>query len=125
MKLITLVWIGFGGALGSIGRAYVNHLIPSIFPWSTLIVNIVGSLILGAIVGYDMNNDRLQSTVKGFLVIGFCGGFTTFSTFSFQALQQLEKKLFHEAAFSIITTVVGTILAVWIGIKLGKSLYEL
>lgn len=101
MKLVTLLWIGFGGALGSMGRAWINYLIPHTFPWSTLIVNIVGSLILGAIVGYDMMSDRLHSSIKGFLVIGFCGGFTTFSTFSFQALQQLEKKLFHEAASTL------------------------
>ncbi len=88
--------VGAGGFLGSalrflISRWTIIHF-ESSFPLGTLIVNILGSLLLGIILGLSEKSTLLHAEVTLLLTVGFCGGFTTFSTFSLEGLQLIEAK---------------------------------
>ena len=82
--------VGLGGALGAMGR-YGISLIPlkSVFPWLTLLTNVLGALVIGFVVGVTADNAASPDTVL-FWKTGVCGGFTTFSTFSLETLRLLE-----------------------------------
>ena len=83
MKQLFLVFLG--GGLGSIMRLFINRLIPSeSFPYSTLTVNMIGSFLIGLIISYLIDSNMLKSDYYYFLVVGICGGLTTFSAFSIE-----------------------------------------
>lgn len=84
--LKSIMIVGVGGFIGSVARflisRYFQENIASVFPWSTLIVNITGSLLIGIIFGISEKSELLSAEIRLFLAVGICGGFTTFSTFS-------------------------------------------
>lgn len=117
----SLIWIALGGATGSVIRALAGMALHSRFPWATLFVNTVGSLLIGWLM------TRLGGIEPGamtrwhaLLVIGFCGGFTTFSTFSWQTLEQMQRGEWTTAAGNVILSVTLCLLAVWLGCRLGR-----
>ena len=77
----NLLLVAFGGAVGSVGRYLVSKWLEGGFPWGTLTVNIVGCLLIGFLTGL-VTKGTLSPEMKLLLVTGFCGGFTTFSTFA-------------------------------------------
>lgn len=82
----TILIIGAGGFIGSVTRYYVSklNLLFSFLslPWGTLLVNLTGCFILGFLVGISEKSNIMQPALRLFLMVGFCGGFTTFSTFA-------------------------------------------
>lgn len=124
MKPQVILLIGLGGGLGAIGRAWLGYVMDHDFPWATLLVNVLGSALLGLMFAIDVEGPKLHSTARDFLMIGFCGGFTTFSTFSLQTMQQFQRGQVNAAALNIALSLVGTLLAVYLGYRLGKVIWS-
>ena len=90
-----MVWyIAAGSALGGVGRyllgGLVQRLLSGTFPAGTLVVNLTGSFLLGLFLRYALDTPTLTPELRAFLTIGFCGGYTTFSTFSYETMLLLE-----------------------------------
>jgi len=104
------LYVGLGGMLGSMARYALHLLISSrslsVFPWGTFTVNITGCLLIGVLVGMESRHVIINDPLKWLLITGFCGGFTTFSTFSIEALG-----LFHQQQYiSFFGYTVGSVL---------------
>lgn len=120
MNVATLGWIALGGALGSVGRYLIGLSIQGRFPWATLVVNVLGSLLIGWLMARLGSLEPAASArTQNFLVVGLCGGFTTFSTFSWQTLEQMQKGQWAAATANVMLSVVLCLLAVWLGWRLG------
>jgi len=123
--IITLFYIGFGGFLGSVLRYLLKELLQTVgggFPLGTLIVNILGSFLLGFLVSIMENKYFLTEDIRLFLKVGLLGGFTTMSTFSYDSYRMIEKKDFGLFLMNVGGTITLTLLAVFFGIKLGFTL---
>ena len=122
----TLLWIGFGGALGSITRALCSSMFisftPGSFPYATLLVNVVGCCIIGIVHGRN-SQELLPTTTFAFLTTGFCGGFTTFSAFSIEVLQLLRDGQITIAALYSALSVGAGIFATLAGFWIAKQLH--
>lgn len=123
MNAPALLWIGLGGALGSVLRALVGHAFSGTrFPWGTLLINAAGSLLIGWLMARlgSLEPDA-AARVQSALVVGFCGGFTTFSTFSWQTLDQLLRGQWAAALLNIVLSLTLCLLAVWVGFRFGRA----
>ncbi|MFH0734609.1 MAG: fluoride efflux transporter CrcB [bacterium] len=104
--ILTFIGAGLGGSLRLFISANINKIFPVYFPNGTLVVNTLGSFLLGAIIfGLD-ENKVLSSELKIFLTIGFCGGFTTFSTFSLETINLLKNAEFLLGGLNIILSLI-------------------
>ncbi|MFM2295141.1 MAG: hypothetical protein RLZZ350_1554 [Verrucomicrobiota bacterium] len=107
--------IALGGALGSVGRFWLNGLVTvragEGFPFSTLLINVVGSFVIGMVAAWPGVNDSLRK----FLMVGVCGGFTTFSAFSLQTLELTQRGEWLRAGANILASVALCLAAVWLG----------
>ena len=122
--LRTLVIIGIGGSIGSIFRyltsVVVEKYFVTIFPYATLIVNILGCVLIGVTIGWLEKNQLMNSNIKWFLVTGFCGGFTTFSAFGYENIRLLQNRNIALAFAYIGTSVILGLGSVWLGLTLVK-----
>jgi CrcB protein len=121
MNGLTLLFVALGGAIGSVARALVSYLIPAgRLPWATILVNVIGSLLIGWLIArmspLTENNLRAHS----FWVVGVCGGFTTFSSFSWQTFEQLQKGNWSGAAMNAVVSFVLCLAATWLGWRLAR-----
>lgn len=119
MKTVFLVFVG--GGIGSLTRYFLGKMIqPNVsinFPVATLIINVLASFVLGFVVAKVINpNDSWRA----FVAVGFCGGFSTFSTFSNESLQLLLAGKTLESGLYILLSVVLCIVATYGGILLGR-----
>ena len=108
----TLLFIGSGGFLGSISRflasRYLQNNFPSAFPFGTFLVNISGCFLIGLIYGFSERSSLLTQGWKMFLAVGFCGGFTTFSTFANENLALLrDGDFFHFFIYTGLSVFLG------------------
>ncbi len=117
----SLLWVALGGALGSVGRALVGLALAGRFPWATLAVNAAGSLFIGWLMARAGGAEpAVSARMINLLAVGFCGGFTTFSTFSWQTLDQMMKGQWGAAAANVLLSVALCLVAVWLGFRLGR-----
>lgn len=114
----SLLLVGAGGALGSIARYAVSLLFAHFAicsHWATMLVNVVGSLLIGLAIPLLSNGAHL------FAVVGFCGGFTTFSTFSSQALHLFESGERLSAVVYVAASVILSVLMVLLGMYIAEK----
>ena len=116
----NLLLVGLGGSIGSMVRFLVWYFFKSPqFPVSTLLVNIVGSLVIGMVIGLSIKDPGFSNNWKLFLATGICGGFTTFSAFSAENLQLMQDgKTFLSMVYITISIIAG-IAATWLGFKIA------
>ena len=116
-----LLLIGLGGGLGSMLRFGLSRWIASgALPWGTIVANSLGSLLIGWVLAKTGPVDGPNAHWQAFLAIGFCGGFTTFSSFSWQTLEQLRNGQPGVAIAHVFFSITVCLLAVWGGWKLGR-----
>jgi CrcB protein len=124
-------WVTIGSAVGGAARFLVSgavaRLIGETFPWGTMLVNVVGSFIIGFVAAMTAPDGRvfLSSTARLTLMAGFCGGFTTFSSFSLQTLNQINDGEYLQAGANIGLSVVLCLAATWAGSAVAASLNAL
>jgi CrcB protein len=126
--MLAYLWVAIGGALGGVSRFWLSGLVASrfgeTFPWGTLVINITGSFLIGIFAALVTPEGRLDSQsrvfVTQFLMIGVCGGYTTFSAFSLRTLQLMQERQWLYAGGNVILSVVLCMIAVWLGYLLGS-----
>lgn len=119
-----LLLIGTGSFFGGISRyllsRFVQNTFFAAFPWGTFTVNIVGSFLIGVIYGISERGDLMSPGIRMFLTVGFCGGFTTFSTFANENLSLLKDgDILYFGLYAGLSVFIG-ILAVYLGNLLIK-----
>lgn len=111
----TLLWVGLGGALGAMLRYGISLLpVRGSFPYPTLGTNLLGALLIGGLVGYASARG-LTGGASLFLKTGFCGGFTTFSTFSLETLELVEGGRILQAGLYAAASLLLCLLGVYVG----------
>jgi CrcB protein len=115
---VLLAAVAIGSAIGGVAR-YLMTLVAqprdTAFPVGTLAVNILGCFLIGVFAQYSLSGDRLSPEMRVLLISGFCGGFTTFSTFSFESLELFQAGAWPRAALYCIASVASGLAAVWAG----------
>ncbi len=122
-------WVAIGSAAGGLIRFLLGSLIQqrtgSTFPIGTLAINIGGSFVLGFILRYALGTPAVSAEVRAFLTAGFCGGFTTFSTFSYETAALIEDGDYHRAAWYVALSVLLSLAAVLLGGALAREFLDL
>jgi CrcB protein len=120
----TLTLIAFGGGIGSVFRYLTSVLVQkyyaSVFPLTTLITNVLGCFIIGLLMGVFEKNQVVNSDLKWLFITGFCGGYTTFSTFGFENISLFQNNHSAMAFLYIGGSVLLGLFAVWMGLILTK-----
>jgi CrcB protein len=122
----TWLAVATGGALGSLARFWLAAAVTALtgprFPWGTLLINMLGSFIIGLVAAWTMVPGRvpMHPDLRIFLMVGICGGFTTFSAFSLQTLELVQSGAVWPALGYILGSVVFCLAAVWGGWLLGR-----
>jgi len=122
----NLLLVGIGGFVGSIARYLVAVVfasqVPSVFPFASLTVNIVGCFVIGVLFALSDRGNFLSPEWRILLTTGFCGGFTTFSTFSYESLRLMQDgEYLYLGAYVLLSVVIG-LAATYFGIILIRSI---
>jgi fluoride exporter len=125
--MATYLWVALGGALGSVARYWMTNAVAALtgprFPWGTIIINVVGSFVIG-LVAYataPVGRVPISFDIRAFILVGICGGYTTFSSFSVQTLELARQGYWLEAGANIVLSVVLCLAAVWGGYALAGA----
>lgn len=125
MTAKILLLVGIGGFIGSIGRYltgyYFLKILPAIFPYGTFAVNIIGCLAIGIIYGYSERFSWSGAEWRLFLATGICGGYTTFSSFSYENVKLLQEGEYKIFALYTTASFVLSLSAVFAGLSLTKT----
>jgi CrcB protein len=121
-----VAYIALGGLLGTLARyglqGFVQRGGAGVFPTGTLAINLIGSLALGFLVRYGTGSTVISPELRGGLTIGFCGAFTTMSTFSYESMKLLADGEYWYAGLYMGGTIVGCLAAVIAGTALASKL---
>lgn len=120
--MLGYVWVGIGGAIGSVARFWMSGVVArhfgETFPWGTLLVNVSGSFLIGLFATLTGPDGRWLVPAwfrQQFFMLGICGGYTTFSSFSLQTLTQMQEGEWLYAVGNVLGSVVACLAAVWFG----------
>jgi len=125
-RAILFAYVAIGGAVGSGARyaltLFVQSRSDSTFPIATLLINISGSVLLGFLMRYGLEGTSVSPEVRLLLTTGFCGGYTTFSTFSYETARLLEDGEWSRGAAYIAASVVVSLIGTFVGFALARVL---
>jgi CrcB protein len=127
-QVTVSLWIALGSALGGVLRYWCSGLVArafgETFPWGTIVVNVVGSLLIGLFATVSGPDGRLLvgTMTRQFVMLGLFGGFTTFSSFSLQTLTLAQNGEWAQAATNIVGSVLLCLLGVWLGHALAIAI---
>ena len=124
---MRIFWaVAIGAAAGGVSRYYLSLAVyaraGAAFPWGTLLVNVSGSLLLGFLMRYALATPSLSAEMRLLLTTGFCGGYTTFSTFSYETAMLLEDGQYERAATYALASVIVALIATACGFILAREL---
>jgi len=123
----TWLWVALGGALGSVARFGIANAMTALtgpqFPWGTLLINATGSFLIGWFGALTGGNGSLSvpGEIRAFVMVGICGGYTTFSSFSLQTLELFQAGEVLPAGGYVLGSVAFCLLFVWLGVWLGHG----
>ena len=122
-----MIWyVAVGSAVGGVARyllgAYIQQRAGPSFPTGTLVANVSGSFLLGLLLRYALGSGAISPELRAMLTIGFCGGYTTFSTFSFETAVLLEEGQHARAGLYILASVVLSLVGMWLGFAAAREL---
>lgn len=125
--MVPIILVALGGALGCVGRFLLSNgiyiLLGRNFPYGTLTVNCVGSFLMGILFVLFLERFAgIAEQMRALLLIGFLGGFTTFSTFSIETINLIENGEILTAAINVIVSVSFCLILTWFGVLLGRQL---
>lgn len=124
-----IFYVAVGSALGGVSRyllgGLIQRLLDATFPVGTLVINISGSFLLGVIVRYAVETPTLTPEVRALLTIGFCGGYTTFSTFSYETVAMLKDGEWSRAGVYVAASLLLSLVGVLLGFALARELIAL
>jgi fluoride exporter len=124
---VLLIWyVALGSAIGGVARYLLGGLIQrdtAAFPWGTLVINISGSFILGLIMRYALAGP-IRAETRAFLTIGLCGGFTTFSTFSYETVSLLRDGQWLRAGTYVGASIILSLVAVLAGFAVAREAWQ-
>ena len=126
-----MIWwyVAVGSAVGGVARFALASLVQqragSNFPLGTLVVNISGSFVLGLVLRYALGTQAISPEVRALLTTGFCGGYTTFSTFTYDTMLLLEDGQTSRAGLYVLLSVALSLAGAWLGILGGRSLLDM
>jgi CrcB protein len=118
---MAYLWIAIGGALGSVARFWFSGIVArhfgETFPWGTLVVNVTGSFVIGFFATATGTDGRwlVKPGFREFFMVGICGGYTTFSSFSWQTLNLAQDGEWLYAGANVVFSVISCLGAVWLG----------
>jgi len=123
---MTYAWVAFGSALGGMARYWLVlatfPLFGPVFPWATVLINILGSFVIGLFGALTMEGRwAVPAEIRAFVMVGLCGGFTTFSSFSLQTLELMQKGRVELALANIGLSVLLCLGSVALGYWLGRG----
>ncbi len=113
----AIIWVALGGALGAVGRYLVGLSLKTAsgFPWATMSVNILGSLLMGLVIGWLSRQNGGSDALRLFVAVGILGGFTTFSAFSMDLFTLLERRDIAATVLYLGGSLLGGLVAFIIG----------
>lgn len=127
MKLFGYVFVGAG--LGGMARyamaTFVDARLEPTFPLATFLINVTGSFVLGVIMRMALHSDAVSVEMRALLATGFCGGYTTFSTFSYETARQIETGEYRRAASYVGSSVIVALAATFAGFLVADQLLAL
>lgn len=122
--MLKYIFIGTGGFLGSVLRYWTSinayKIFGEKFPYGTFIVNVVGCLLIGFVAEISENRFLISPEIRSFIMIGFLGGYTTFSTFGYETFMLLQDKDYFTALSNVLLSVILCVTFVWFGTLLAK-----
>lgn len=122
--MMNYLLVSAGAAIGGVLRygvsSYIQKHISVLFPYGTLVVNVVGSFLLGIIMFYLNDKEMIGNDFRLFLSVGFCGGFTTFSTFSYETLNLFRDSEFGLAIYNVLLNILLCLAGIYLAHLISK-----